>query len=508
MGPRFHAYRGVSLPTSAPAGVVDQEQTSDDGNVSESSYPSGIGQSVTFGNSPSEVSGLRVRMRHTTANKQGLLRFAVYAQSSDLPTGSPLATSPFYATDISNSEADYYPVLSAWTPAANTKYVIVAEFFEHFQDATNGIVIRIQSGDAYAGGKTIRRASPIYGSQVDIGTGFSVLSTGTSDWNFAVYSASGSTAGEPHILCAGNAVGSLLVSQVADPTTATNTTNWSGGYYRIGFLFDVGNYTTINGFCMGLSRGGTPTALFTPKINQIMGAVEDAELTAAATASGAAYDLSGIATSITTYWFPFSSPVDVSSWDKFFIYLERQDIAYDVSNRVNLGVDDTSGSGYLLKQVVNLNGFVPTPSDSQEVVFRLYGTETSITEDPITSIDFGSRTVITISNILSADETEALKVDVSQLLPEEGTGRPVREVSIEQIKATTSGVDVDILWDATSPEHCLSISGDSGIDWDFRAVGPLTNNAGAGKTGNILFSTNGATAGSSYSVTLVMRKKY
>ena len=52
MGPRFHAYRGVSLPTSAPAGVVDQEQTSDDGNVSESSYPSGIGQSVTFGNSP------------------------------------------------------------------------------------------------------------------------------------------------------------------------------------------------------------------------------------------------------------------------------------------------------------------------------------------------------------------------------------------------------------------------------------------------------------------------
>jgi hypothetical protein len=138
----------------------------------------------------------------------------------------------------------------------------------------------------------------------------------------------------------------------------------------------------------------------------------------------------------------------------------------------------------------------------------VYEVPVTATEDPITSIDSSSLAVVTISNTLSTDETNALKIDVSQLEPEPGTGRPVREVYIERIKAITSGVDVDILWDATSPEHCLSLSGNSGIDWDFRAVGPLTNNAGAGKTGNILFSTNGATAGSSYSVTLAMRKKY
>jgi len=151
-----------------------------------------------------------------------------------------------------------------------------------------------------------------------------------------------------------------------------------------------------------------------------------------------------------------------------------------------------------------------TSVGSNDLTFAVYATEPAppVTEDPITSIDSSSLAVVTISNLLSTDETNALKIDVSQLEPEPGTGRPVREVYIERIKAITSGVDVDILWDATSPEHCLSISGDSGIDWDFRAVGPLTNNAGAGKTGNILFSTNGATTGSSYSVTLVMRKKY
>ena len=130
----------------------------------------------------------------------------------------------------------------------------------------------------------------------------------------------------------------------------------------------------------------------------------------------------------------------------------------------------------------------------------------AVVPDP--SLDFGSRVVVTISNTINGDETNVLKVDVSELNPEEGTGKAVSEVVIERIKAITSGVDVDILWDATSPQHCLTVSGDSGTDYDFRGVGPLTNNAGSGKTGDILFSTNGATSGSSYSVTLVMRKKY
>jgi hypothetical protein len=217
-----------------------------------------------------------------------------------------------------------------------------------------------------------------------------------------------------------------------------------------------------------------------------------------------------ISTSPTNYFFDLSGWTPTAS-TLYYIMLETTDGLIDATNTVDfiveIGAEATDPDGRRAYQYPGTQS-----AGASDVAYKVYSvsgsTSDPVTEDPITAIDSGSLAVVTISNILSTDETNALKIDVSQLSPEEGTGRPVREVYIERIKAITSGVDVDILWDATSPQHCLSLSGNSGIDWDFRAVGPLTNNAGAGKTGNILFSTNGATTGSSYSVTLVMRKKY
>lgn len=218
------------------------------------------------------------------------------------------------------------------------------------------------------------------------------------------------------------------------------------------------------------------------------------------------YDMSGMSLNETWYFFPLSGWTPDPS-TRYVATVEAYDNLLKDGSNSNLIISDNSGGFPGNRSTKSTDHTTWFTTSSRDLGFRLYN-ETIISEDPITSIDSGSLAVVTISNILSTDETNALKIDVSQLSPEEGTGRPVREVYIERIKAITSGVDVDILWDATSPQHCLSLSGNSGIDWDFRAVGPLTNNAGAGKTGNILFSTNGATAGSSYSVTLVMRKKY
>ena len=43
---------------------------------------------------------------------------------------------------------------------------------------------------------------------------------------------------------------------------------------------------------------------------------------------------------------------------------------------------------------------------------------------------------------------------------------------------------------------------------DYKKVGFIPNNAGAGKTGDILFTTNGASAGDTYSIELHLIKKY
>lgn len=54
-------------------------------------------------------------------------------------------------------------------------------------------------------------------------------------------------------------------------------------------------------------------------------------------------------------------------------------------------------------------------------------------------------------------------------------------------------LDVQLWWDATSPELIWGMSG--GDDGEFSNFGGITNNAPPGFTGNILFSTSGAVTG-------------
>jgi hypothetical protein len=103
-------------------------------------------------------------------------------------------------------------------------------------------------------------------------------------------------------------------------------------------------------------------------------------------------------------------------------------------------------------------------------------------------------------------EAAVQKVDVSTLQPESRTQRLCTEVAISRIYYDLSGMSVDILWDATVDALCLSLSS-QGV-FDFRDTGPLTNNAGAGVTGDINFTTTGAALNDRYFIFLVMDKKY
>ncbi len=102
-------------------------------------------------------------------------------------------------------------------------------------------------------------------------------------------------------------------------------------------------------------------------------------------------------------------------------------------------------------------------------------------------------------------ETAALKVDLSTLSGFNDT-LPT-SVRIERIIYSLTGMSVQILFDATVDEIAWILTPDADNDIIFDDY-PLTNNAGAGVTGDILFTTINASAGDSYSILLKLVKVY
>lgn len=98
-------------------------------------------------------------------------------------------------------------------------------------------------------------------------------------------------------------------------------------------------------------------------------------------------------------------------------------------------------------------------------------------------------------------ESAVLKVDVSAL-----SGAP-SEVRIDRVHFATAGMSVRILWDATTDVDALLIPIDQSGCFDFTGFGGLKNNSGAGKTGDIMFTTIGHTAGDIYTIVLEMTKQ-
>ena len=124
--------------------------------------------------------------------------------------------------------------------------------------------------------------------------------------------------------------------------------------------------------------------------------------------------------------------------------------------------------------------------------------------DAVTSqtlVDGAKNTVMKFTNISDGTgEAAVLKVDVSTL-----SGAPSR-VRIKRITYCTAGMGVDILWDATTDVLVWHLPTDNSDTLDFTEIGGLQNNAGAGITGDIMFTTVGHTAADRYSILLEMIK--
>lgn len=130
--------------------------------------------------------------------------------------------------------------------------------------------------------------------------------------------------------------------------------------------------------------------------------------------------------------------------------------------------------------------------------------------DAVTSqtiFDGSKRAIMKFTNVSDGTgESGVLKVDVSALSTYNGA--TCSSVNIERIEAVTVGMGVDILWDATTDALCMTLGSDQFFTFDFTRFSGVTNNAGAGKTGDVLFTTIGATAGDRYTIILELIKNY
>tara|TARA_R100001015_G_C4567937_1_gene126497 strand:+ start:241 stop:648 length:408 start_codon:yes stop_codon:yes gene_type:complete len=124
-------------------------------------------------------------------------------------------------------------------------------------------------------------------------------------------------------------------------------------------------------------------------------------------------------------------------------------------------------------------------------------------------VDGSSFVAIKLTNISDGTgETAVTKVDVSALEADSRTGLSCTDVNIERIWWQCIGMKVRILFDADTDVMAIELGENQSGDHDYSVFGGLTNNAGTGKTGDVKFTTVGASSGDTYTVILYLRKKF
>ena len=131
--------------------------------------------------------------------------------------------------------------------------------------------------------------------------------------------------------------------------------------------------------------------------------------------------------------------------------------------------------------------------------------------DAVTSqtlIDGPQTAVMKFTNVSDGSGEDAVKkVDVSALSNSAG-GLACTGVVIEKMWWQCIGMKVKVLFDADTDAFCIELGENQSGHHDYTSFGGLTNNAGTGDTGDVLFTTVGHTSADTYTIILYMRKKY
>tara|TARA_R110002126_G_scaffold57859_5_gene153135 strand:- start:2537 stop:2947 length:411 start_codon:yes stop_codon:yes gene_type:complete len=104
-------------------------------------------------------------------------------------------------------------------------------------------------------------------------------------------------------------------------------------------------------------------------------------------------------------------------------------------------------------------------------------------------------------------ETAVVKIDVSTLAPN-SFNLACNGVKLNKIYATTHGMEVRILWDATTDVFAWMVPQNTNYLMDLSSFGGIPNNASTGVTGDVLFTTADASSGDMYTIVLECIKTY
>ena len=125
-----------------------------------------------------------------------------------------------------------------------------------------------------------------------------------------------------------------------------------------------------------------------------------------------------------------------------------------------------------------------------------------------TIIDGERNCIMKFTNVSDGSgESAVAKVDVSALAAN-SEGASCSEVRVMRVSHAIVGMSVQMFLDATSNVLLTELAESSNGHMDFQDFGGLSNNAGSGKTGDILFTTKGHSSGDTYSIVLEMIKVY
>jgi len=81
------------------------------------------------------------------------------------------------------------------------------------------------------------------------------------------------------------------------------------------------------------------------------------------------------------------------------------------------------------------------------------------------------------------------------------------DISLMKVIYEFNGLGAQLIWDADTDVPFLTLGTNQSDTLNFRDTGSLYNNAGTGKTGDILITTTGMAAGDTGTITLYIKKR-
>jgi len=131
--------------------------------------------------------------------------------------------------------------------------------------------------------------------------------------------------------------------------------------------------------------------------------------------------------------------------------------------------------------------------------------------DAVTSqtlLDGERLAIMKFTNISDGTGESAVTKVTASSLAASNSGKACSGVTVTKIMSVCHGMEVRMYWDATTDVPFFLSAVNTNYENDFSKIGGITNNAGTGKNGNIVFSTSDASSGDTYTVVLEMVKSY